>query len=158
MTTRDERETLYIPIVGTAFKNRVAQVGDCWIWQGSTFQSGYGRLQWQGRTVRAHRLAYFGAHGVWPSLVRHTCDVRLCVNPDHLLAGSHVDNMADMVQRGRSYKGKGEQKSTSRFTAEQIHMIRALAKRWPYSRVAALFETYSGTIAKIALKQRWSHI
>jgi hypothetical protein len=33
--------------------------------------------------------------------VLHKCDVRLCINPDHLELGDHLTNMAQMVARGR---------------------------------------------------------
>lgn len=56
-------------------------------------------------TIGAHRASYFLAHGVLPErLVRHTCDVRLCVNPAHLVVGTHQDNSDDMVRRGRVSK------------------------------------------------------
>ncbi len=54
-----------------------------------------------------HRVAYCEANGVTLEaikgiIVRHTCDNPGCVNPDHLILGSHQDNSNDMVQRGRS--------------------------------------------------------
>ena len=38
-------------------------------------------------------------------VVRHTCDNRICVNPEHLEVGTHQDNMDDMVRRNRQAKG-----------------------------------------------------
>jgi hypothetical protein len=38
-------------------------------------------------------------------VVRHTCDNPLCINPDHLLIGTHNDNVQDKVNRGRQAKG-----------------------------------------------------
>lgn len=38
-------------------------------------------------------------------LIRHTCDNRLCCNPDHLIIGTNQDNTNDMKERGRTLKG-----------------------------------------------------
>ena len=51
----------------------------------------------------AHRVSYLLFVGpLIPGLeVRHTCDFRRCVMPDHLLQGTHQENMDDMAARGR---------------------------------------------------------
>ncbi len=38
-------------------------------------------------------------------VIRHTCDNRQCINPDHLILGTHQDNVQDRVKRGRSANG-----------------------------------------------------
>lgn len=76
----------------------------CILWTGPALDNGYGRLYFEGRTQTAHRIAY--VLGVGPILdaslfACHSCDVRLCVNPAHLFLGTHLDNMRDMVAKGR---------------------------------------------------------
>lgn len=39
-------------------------------------------------------------------LVLHRCDVRLCVNPDHLDLGTQQKNVDDMIARGRAAQPK----------------------------------------------------
>ena len=75
----------------------------CWIFMGAKSQSGYGVLSFNGRMWLAHRLAFFSEHKGIPTtfLVRHTCDVRACCNPAHLLHGTQLDNMRDCTERGR---------------------------------------------------------
>lgn len=50
----------------------------------------------------AHRVAYALTHGECPAklLVRHRCDNKECVRPDHLELGTHWDNTQDAVRRG----------------------------------------------------------
>jgi hypothetical protein len=80
--------------------------GNCWLWIGAKNSDGYGNLGWrhegQNRPLAAHRVAYWIEHGKQPDgFVMHACDVPSCVNPDHLLLGTHADNMRDRVQKGR---------------------------------------------------------
>jgi hypothetical protein len=72
--------------------------GRCWIWQGSiSKRSGRPRLKYQGKTTTAHRASFIAFKRRIPEglFVLHTCDNILCVNPDHLYAGTHLDNMRD---------------------------------------------------------------
>lgn len=51
-----------------------------------------------------HRLVYQLRHGDLSSgmVVRHTCDNSRCINPDHLVRGTQLENMQDKVARGRA--------------------------------------------------------
>ena len=81
----------------------------CHIWMGPISAAGYG-LAPSGvrRSGGAHRMSYEEVHGKVPDgmYVCHKCDVRLCVNPDHLYAGHPHQNTQDMVDRGRQRNGK----------------------------------------------------
>lgn len=50
-----------------------------------------------------HRAAYSAFVGEIPvgAHVLHKCDVRNCINPNHLFLGSNLDNVADRVTKKR---------------------------------------------------------
>jgi hypothetical protein len=77
---------------------------DCIEWPGRRLPHGYGQTTYEGRTVMTHRLAFYQANGWWPTVVRHSCDNPPCINPEHLLAGTQADNMADRKERRGYWK------------------------------------------------------
>lgn len=77
--------------------------GNCWIWRGKTHH-GYGTVSINRKNIRAHRYSFREYNGPIDDdlVVRHLCDNRRCVNPTHLTLGTRLDNVNDMVERGRS--------------------------------------------------------
>ncbi len=73
----------------------------CDEWEGSRHERGYGQLYVGGRTFRAHRLIYMQHYGHTDLDILHDCDNPSCINIDHLRAGTHTENMRDMISRGR---------------------------------------------------------
>lgn len=76
---------------------------DCWLWGGQVNPSGYGAISVEGKPKGVHRVSYalFKGPIELGKLVMHSCDKPLCWNPDHLSVGTHADNTADMVRKGR---------------------------------------------------------
>jgi len=111
------------------FMDRVEKQADgCWYWTGSTAANGYANVKkalWGESYV--HRWSYIHHKGPIPEgmMIRHTCDVRHCVNPAHLIPGYSVDNVHDMLQRNPDGCHRA-------FTPEQVQEIRAAYTSAPF--------------------------
>lgn len=80
-------------------------------------------------TTTQHRIVYCAVNGlslatIRGKVVRHTCDNRRCVNPQHLVIGTHKENTADMYARGRNIQVRGVDHPMSKLTREMVTFIR----------------------------------
>lgn len=145
------------------FFRRVDKSGSCWIWTGVTAPNGYGRFQAGGKgspSIGAHRFSYEMHKGPIPDgmFVMHSCDVRNCVNPDHLSLGTPKDNTHDMIKKGR-WKGgisRGEKSGAAVLTDEKVRYIRSSPLR--NVDLAKELNVYPSVIWNVRHRKTWTHI
>lgn len=94
------------------FWAKVQKTQGCWLWTGGTIrgygQFNVGRVADKQHTVYAHRHAWAITNGPIGRDVNvcHSCDVPLCVNPNHLFLGSQAENLNDARRKGRLVPGR----------------------------------------------------
>ena len=135
---------------------------ECWLWTGAKKAGGYGVMRPAGKrtgpTVKAHRVSLeLAGVDIAGKIVRHKCDNPPCVNPHHLETGTHADNIADALSRGRIPLGSA--RTTSKLTEEQVQEIRHLRSLGlQYKEIVPRFGVTSGTVGHIIRGSTWSHL
>jgi HNH endonuclease len=108
-------------------------------------QVGINRKRWQ-----LHRYVYTLHNGSIPEglVIRHTCDVKNCINPDHLIVGTVSDNARDASERGLT---------TRKLTPAAVVFIKSnhgLTK----ASLAKIFGVNPCSVGAILRGRSWTHI
>jgi hypothetical protein len=139
-------------------ENTIRTESGCQEWAGAKTDKGYGLIEVEGKTRRAHRVSFEYFKGAIPAgmLILHRCDNPSCVNPEHLRAGTQTDNMQEMVAKGRqrivvtdARKGPKAAYETNTSGHVGVYAIRGGA-RWGAklgNRYLGSFETFEDAVA-----------
>lgn len=138
---------------------------ECWPWTASTDSDGYGWFSINATTISAHRysaLLRYKELGYY--LVRHTCDTPSCVNPNHLVLGSPLDNSNDMKERNR--QACGEKQHQANLTDDKAleilkkYKIEVDSKRTYgcLERLAKEYNVPKQCIYRITSRQSYKHL
>lgn len=124
---------------------------------------GYGMYKAdKGIAHKAHRVSYQIHVGPIPEgqLVRHTCDVRNCVQPSHLVTGTDADNNRDMMKRGRNRQSRGELQGNAKLTDEAVRSIRKEYAHGGISQqvLASRYGVTQTCISRIIRRAGWDHV
>lgn len=120
-------------------------------------ESGHIYLKIHKKKVFAHRYVYEQIYGkILPGFViRHKCDNPKCINPAHLLLGSHADNVADRCERGRS--ANGEKNGRSKLKIQQVKEIKYI-QSLTTTELAKIYNVSCRSIKKIKDNDLWKDV
>lgn len=176
------RPELFGPTRRALFWSKVNKDGDsnaCWNWTGVKDHHGYGkfgigRCGSTARMERAHRISYAIVFGAITAgfCVLHKCDNPSCVRPSHLRLGTQLENVDDMIFKGRVASGErhnsktkplsiahGERKPNSKLTRRDVLAMRFSWKLFGLT-IASISRCFSisDRAAADALKgKNWKH-
>lgn len=143
---------------------KTVKVSDCLIWVGQKNKRGYGCLRLNGRLQRSHRIMYELHNGPIPEgmVIMHSCDNPSCVNPDHLSAGTQLENVRDMHSKGRAIVNRGADHQCSKITPAQAVEIRSRYKSHDRKNGGAAlaneFGVHQKTILAIVHGKHWTEL
>ena len=126
----------------------------CWPWQGSKDQDGYGKFGCN--FIRSHRMAYELTHGLIPTgmCVCHICDNPLCCNPAHLWLGTNAENTSDKVSKGRHPRGAVV--VTAKLSPDDVKAIRSL--NLSQGKIAEAFGIGQTQVSRIMSRESWANL
>lgn len=123
--------------------------------------NGYPVITRNGVGFNHHRYVYIRAHGNLPAniVVRHTCDNPRCINLEHLVAGTQLDNMRDMIERNRAVHNgmPGEANPAAVLNIDTVAEIRRMYETGTYHQreLAAKFRVSQSQISRVVSGRSW---
>ena len=127
------------------FWSKVEERGgdQCWMWLASHFKNGYGQFWLNNTPVYAHRIAYILTNGEVPDgkEIHHTCRHKGCVNPNHLKAVTHAENVQASVLDA---DGNGP-----KFSMIDVDTINELKYEISSPQIAEIFDCSPTTVRQI---------
>jgi hypothetical protein len=138
----------------------------CLIFTGVKDECGYGRIRDNRfgkatRAIRLHRAVWERDRGPIPKglVVCHRCDVRACINPDHLFIGTQGDNIKDMERKGRRRSIRGSQQTQAKLNEPWVLAIKArLRQNETCASIARFYQVSEGLIRHIKQGRKWAHV
>ena len=138
----------------------------CWDWVGPKTSAGYGHYYVGPAGANEHFYAHRMSHEIYigpitaGQEVLHDCDRPTCVNPAHLIAGTHRQNMTQAFERGLFPPPpggiKGEQHGNAKLTEDDVRAIRADERTG--REIAADYGISQQTVSLIRNGKLWKHV
>lgn len=87
----------------------------------------------------------------------HRCDNTWCINPDHIYAGTQLQNIVDRDTRKRGRALKGEQQGSAKLTELQVAFIRQPGAK-NFAALAREYRVSKPCVYHARDRKTWRHV
>ena len=118
---------------------------------------GYPLVYVDGRSEKLSRLVLekkLGRKLKKGELARHTCDIRACINPGHLIPGNTLDNSRDMVLRDRVSRPSAKIDESAVREIRDLYATGKVLQR----DLAMRFGISRSMVSMIVNRERWAYV
>ena len=133
----------------------IAKDTGCWEWTAALAGRDFRPIvSVKGKLTYAARVAWRLYKEEEPPkhlMVCHTCDNKLCVNPNHLFLGTNTDNQLDASRKGR-FTGRAAMNEELVAKIKQLHQ-----DGMTYAAIAREIGIPHQQVGRIVTGQKWSH-
>jgi len=168
MSTKTARQVIEITeeLKNRFYSKTVRAENGCMIWIGCVSKNGYGKFKLvdgpQDSHVVSWRIANNGKTVPTGKCVMHSCDCRLCVNPQHLSIGTTSENMRDAHEKQRidDFLCRGEDSPNHVLTEKIVSEIKRdyRPRKMSYRKLAKRYGVCSGTVQAVLEGRTWKHV
>jgi len=89
----------------------------------------------------------------------HKCDNPICTNPQHLFLGTPIDNVQDMIKKGRRKLVASEDSSGAKLSKDEVIEIKKLLNEGiSLTEIGKRFNVHLVTIHDIKYNKTWKNI
>jgi hypothetical protein len=132
---------------------------ECWEWNGTILDSGYGTIRFLTKPQRAHRLAFYLKNGYFPKeVLHHICHNKRCCNVRHLVEMTTLEhNKLNSMERSPETFAYGEKNAMAKTTWAVVGEVRRLRQEegWDYQTISNRLDISVGQVGKIVRHERW---
>lgn len=130
----------------------------CWVCVShSKDKDGYPKVYRNKKYYQMNRYVYeiFNSNIPLGHVIRHTCDNPNCINPNHLISGTHYDNQQDKVNRKRQSFGE----RNGQCVLKEYEVLEILQdNKLSYSQLMKKYNVGKTTIAQIKQGKTWRYL
>ncbi len=137
---------------------------ECWLWRNLEYKLIKKRptLIINKVSYLASRLIYFLHYKENPGILHvcHSCNNKICCNPNHLYLATNEQNVLDAHRDGLMPDISGELNIFAKLTDWDVNKIRELWKTGEYTQkqLAYLFDISRSQIPSIVSGKNWKHL
>lgn len=130
----------------------------CIVWTSTVGSNGYPFLEHRGKIIYLHKYVYKMINGPIPKglWILHKCDVKSCINPNHLYAGTPTQNAQDRERRGRGNPPKGSEHVFSKLNDDIVRDVRNSSES-NYA-LGIKYGVARATIRNARNRKTWKHV